>query len=518
MTLNLKTFDIIGLGFNLNYKGEERFHSYLGGIFSILYILLSLGGVGYFGSLVLSRENPKVTFSNGFEVMPYLNFTGRLPIIAGFTDRGGVPIPDPYSYFNISFVRYQVDPSLKLPKKSLYQSGRCTAEDFQVDGENMTQSFLDAIAVKDFNYYQCLKQNQPLDVYGSLGKANFSIIFISFEKCQNTTDIICKPQAEIDVRVKNLFLNFLLPDVFFDSGNFPRVGNRFSKYFASTISSEAYKKFYIYYKNVEYTTDKGYLFSESQNEKFTQYQSHLMEMILAKEQFFTPSSFSEMLISTVQTKDLYVRSYYKLSDMVAELGGLMNVVIVTLTFINAFLNKSIFINEFYDTSFIYKRNSTEEKNKINSSRVQQSGFSREQVNLNRDKQHDEQLDVIIHNVQKDFHVLSKKQNTKTIQVTWRDAICTSKEKKNKIEFADKVINRFLDIHYLIKILNDVEAIKPVIFDKEQLRLFSEVTRHPHIEMGGKIEEDFDINTINQQHLIHGEIGKRLLNQYLDLNK
>jgi len=57
----------------------------------------------------------------------------------------------------------------------------------------------------------------------------------------------------------------------------------------------------------------------------------------------TPNTISEMAFTTTQIKDVYNRSYYKVQNLAADVGGVIKFIMIIFTFLNQFLGHRVFI-------------------------------------------------------------------------------------------------------------------------------------------------------------------------------
>ncbi len=91
----------------LKIKKENRFHTILGGVISIIaFILITVTSV-YFTNIMLSRTEKSITFNVNSADNPSFNLS-QTPIIFIFTNNLGFPIQNSEKYFSIHSAMWNI--------------------------------------------------------------------------------------------------------------------------------------------------------------------------------------------------------------------------------------------------------------------------------------------------------------------------------------------------------------------------------------------------------------------------
>lgn len=444
----LNNFDFLQNEVGLMIEGEERKRTPFGAILTLLIIVMTFVASLFFGEDIIQKRNPKSSFSKFFQEYNYLNLTNNFPIVISLVQRGAVKINNFRQYFDIAFVNF--DTPMRTANQTLnssfnyekYNSGKCQKEDLlQYENE-----FRSSMNPNDLDYFFCLKQNQNLQIHGSIGQPNNSYIAILINKCQNKTrsstlnlkkfnipnrnlfnanisstlanstnqknglndstngsdkdtrkgdsdldldsdkdiestvnnnksiysqnnvisfdtiysnnydseEIICKPQSEIERAFENVFISLYHIDFYIDVRDFEKPVKPYVRNQIIPISYLIYKRQYLYFKNIEILTDKGSIFPDGVMESKYQVDYTNSEIFFSRSVAFTPFTVAEITISLSRLKDVYNRSYYKIQNLAADVGGILKFILVVFVFVNYLVNRPLIEQDLFSTLFNYQ--------------------------------------------------------------------------------------------------------------------------------------------------------------------
>ncbi len=229
------------LGYSVQNKGHMRKHS--------VALFTS------FGLQIVYKTNPKVISTNSYEALPFLNLTGNFPMAINVVKRGAIPLENFQSYYNISLINYNLAMQDGEPKVTLTPLNMriCRDEDFL----GRKSQFSQISNPTNSSLYFCLPQDQKLEIYGMIGTTKVNYLAVLINKCINGTEVICKSDEEINKQFQNLFIQFITSDYYFDSKDNLNPGQIYFKSTNIPITSDFYKRTYMYYHNVDYSTDNG---------------------------------------------------------------------------------------------------------------------------------------------------------------------------------------------------------------------------------------------------------------------
>jgi hypothetical protein len=474
------------LGNRIGLKIDSSFHykSTSGTIFSILLFFFSIAAAINFGLQIFIRDNAKVTLNYEYEDLPYINMTNNFPMALNIVKRGAFPLENFQSYYNISLINYSQNrvngtAVVKLTERDMKI---CQEEDFK----GRIKQFESIANPSGLSQYFCLKQDQLLELKGMIGTPAVNYMAVLINRCVNGTNIICKSREEIDIQFKNVFIQLLSTDYYFDSKNFSDPGRIYLKSTNIPITSDFYKRTYMYFSNVEYTTDYGLIFEDKITQNYYRTDSMKEQIFFSKEAAFTQNTLSEISITVTPLKYEYYRTYYKLQQLAADVGGIVKAFTLVFTLINNLINEKFLNLKIVNDIFYFKgrktKNSVENNiesssnnlnfnksgNTINLSQVVPiNNFINFNSNLrecnleNCEKSPREKKIIRMENY--------KNKNSKKKKYFLRSICCLKMmNKKSIIKLSEIIINQTLDIRQVIKSINEVQIIKKILFNESQL--------------------------------------------------
>ena len=189
----------------LYYKGRSKKTSWIGRIFTILFVLMYLGLIIY--KMIRMFQRNDMTFYDTFlyeDKPPSIQLSNEIFY-------GGFAIEDPKTYDSF------IDEGIYYPKAYFKRAER-KGEEFEWDIrelelekcklEKFGSKFRDTFKKKALDNYYCFK-DMNLILEGHFSYDLYSLFFIQFFPCVNTTENSkCKPIEKIDYYLKNTFKKF----------------------------------------------------------------------------------------------------------------------------------------------------------------------------------------------------------------------------------------------------------------------------------------------------------------------
>ncbi len=194
--------------------------------------------------------------------------------------------------------------------------------------------------MKDIETFICPEYPTDSDLNGLYGGTKpYSFFNFAFRPCINELDNnVCENSTYIKGFLNQVFLDIRSVD--FSISNFdasPAMpvgkGDRFS------VSQTIFRRIWMNFKNIQYTTDIGYLFTNTQTDNFHVLESYSSEMDLRDQKTnVTPFTFLWLTLVNSSHKINYFRSYMKLQNLIANIGGVIKGLILIATLINSFIS------------------------------------------------------------------------------------------------------------------------------------------------------------------------------------
>lgn len=490
--------DFIGNDVQFNIDGKNRYQSVTGGLFSTLMGLIVVGLILSFGWDLFYKINSRVTYSKEFQDHGNLNFTSNFPLMLTLIKRGAATFENPRTYFNIHIENFNRsvgadgNPTKNNPP---VDSGPCTKEDL---GPN-PDLYLSQASIPDLSYYTCIKQNQRLEVFGTLGSKKFNYMTILINRCANGTEsgVVCKPLEEINSVLDTGYIMLLAPDKYFDAKQYNDPGQHYVKVFSLPLSTQVYKRYYMYYKNVEYMTDQGSFFRDFMNQTYYQFDTNTLELFFnPKLVRYTPNTVAEITIAASPIKDVYYRLYYKLQNLAADIGGIIKSLLIIITLLNEFLNRKVMHGWIYNSLFILKDKDDKEKSELRSEYKLTGNQSSnifdlapKSTNMIHNNNYITKNNLKANNNNLELSKLNYENfNKKYVKLTkgkygYLDILCPcfNKRKRKNLLDSHKIIKNFLNIRTIIQKLNDIEVMKKTTYNNDQKVMFRYLTTEVHLE-------------------------------------
>lgn len=508
----IKSIDVISKEINFKYGTSSTLKGVFGGILTMLLSIFILSGFISFGMQIFYKTNPKVTYSKSYQDYGKINDTGNFPIMIQLVKRGGILLDNAEQYYNFQVINYQLQQVNGQPVKNITTANinHCRDEDFAAQKD----AFIAQANIANLTKYYCFAHENAVEIYGTIGSTYINYIGILINYCQNGTDVVCKSNDEITLAMENLYVEFFAPNYFFDSNNYDDPAKFYVQLYTIPISSSFYKRMYFYYKNVDFTTDVGFIFESLETNSYYQIDSLDQEIYFTTDARFYPQTMSEITLTIIQIKDDYFRNYYKVQNLAADLGGLIQAIFTCLKITNSILSEKFLISCLVDEVFddklneklSYKLNNNNDNNDNSKNKFRIETI--QNINVNTDSKisrfvQDNKKNMIIHNINKNFNSnfnkdpTKSKTNTRLRYIDFLFFYCKSSSQKAKIDKHSKIFYNVLDIRNYIKRTNELEGLKDYfiniqnspknIFDVCYLSLKKEENK-----------ENFKVNTLKIQ--------------------
>jgi hypothetical protein len=348
----LKNIDMFGQYLQLYIKDKGKIKSDLGGVITIIMIIVISIFSWFLGNDIIYKENPfsfEQIYINSFYNIQTIN-RKTFPFSIAIMDFNGYPLYDPsYLQLRLNMVNITYDP-LTSKQKTNYKHidlKPCTLDDF--DGLSF-----DSFESLSLNKTYCpIGMNETL--HGYWGQSEIVHLKIDTVVCDNSINSNCKPIQEIEKYIANnsLNMNIFFYDTAVSLKNYSQPINKFiyNKYFYYDI--QKYKICEYRINTNEITTDDNFFMSDVDRLNYIK----LEEILCDYTNFNTAKKeLGSILIYTSNINKQHYRKYIKVPDICAKVGGVMQVFYVSFNFIIA---KFVEIKKFWkiiEEIFYYDNN------------------------------------------------------------------------------------------------------------------------------------------------------------------
>jgi hypothetical protein len=325
--------DSTGFNINLKHKNSTCFKSFPGGLITLIINAFIVYCVFYFGDDLWLREEPTSLFTKGINNSTPI-YLKDYPTPISFTDQMGVPYDNVYRYITVVAYWYLMDYEPYGLKGTNYFPlivEPCTAEHVSQYGDLFRQDVY-------FDRSYCVNQNKFInttrtsenqmqsdrEIFFQNEFASMNSSFISYygHVCINSTDNgnSCAPQSEIDSFLDSLNVIYSYLDSYVNLYSYDNPSTYYLNRWVSSINKYLSKTVFHRVKNTRIMTDSGILMQDDIfDEKKTLQYDRLIPDVMG-----VPNSIFDLIIEGTRIQDIHYRSYIKVQDIIANVGGLLS--------------------------------------------------------------------------------------------------------------------------------------------------------------------------------------------------
>ena len=353
----IKKIDLFAKRPELYYKNHSRRTSWIGRIFTFLYVIIFLLFFAYKLDRLINRIDVTVYDTN--------TYTGEIPSIrldnnlfyAGIAfDLPGTNIPyiDERIYtMETKFVnQVKVDGQWQTNEKDIPMK-KCELSDF---GRNFQNIF----SKTDLSQLLCpTNVNYTLEGYSTMDR--YSYVKMNFKRCVNTTENNnhCFPLDVIQRYLYATTLNAKLEDIEIDPRNYKNPIYYLERDVPGPTYKDLYLRIYVYFQIVIIETDDNIIgFEAFSNPKVEKYLKYDTTWIIPSPNLYgdftvNPNApLNEITLQLAPSVLTLKRTYVKLIDVLGDVGGLIQTInmifkIITFAIVNILYEKSL-VNNLFD--------------------------------------------------------------------------------------------------------------------------------------------------------------------------
>ncbi|CAD8080226.1 unnamed protein product [Paramecium sonneborni] len=395
----------------------------------------------------------------------------------------------------------------------------------------------------------CIDWNQipSIQIEGTFDAPKFEYIIMQFNTCNEKTqkNMTCKNKKEIEQALMQNYFSFQISSQTTNLKNPNSPYNPKGQDLFTTISSNIYKEISIYLEPLTTITDIGLIQTNLKYEKTLRYGRHTEMLDLSQSDLIM-----NVVIRLDTTELVDYRTYPKVQEILAELGGLWQVLFSLFYIISKPINKISLlldlINQLYE--FQGKQQNEDNRQQKDSSLIkneklgsplqrqleQQVQIGQDQIITNKtlsirdnfskqqgskDKSYKTILQTYVQYIQKAIFRKNKKYKFGYINAFQALRCIVSKDDENILQFrrAHNKVKNQLNIFNILKSLQDVEKLKHIIFNENQRILFEKFNNFEQKEFQGEITLCND-QQIKQQGISQDAILQILQDQQNEINQ
>ena len=218
----------------------------------------------------------------------------------------------------------------------------------------------------DLTNFQCLSRTNGKDIYLEFIHSPYSNKYINIyvARCKNTTENnnSCYSDEVINEQIQksNFFLSFYSETTGLDHYNKDPISPSYLSKQIGVAVDFTNVNFYEF-RQIIYETDEGFLFPKTQTKTAFSLDSATFRTILYKagKEFYIPNTLSVFQFSMNQEyADKYQRSYQSIQELIANIGGVSNLVFIVIKFTSQFLTDGFIYYKLSDSLIVFHNQTT----------------------------------------------------------------------------------------------------------------------------------------------------------------
>ena len=336
--------DLFGTKPRFLIDGYKSQRSYIGAFISIICCSCVFMFFIYFFEKILSHSKPNMVVSNLIDDLPdkyYFNDDFVFAISLQF--------PNYTNYVNerIYFLKlYEVEYHFLEDNSYIFKEKEipiilCSNYNIKALPEYFVGLNLKQLYCANFSGYY---------LEGEYGQKKWITLNFKFSKCRNFSNYNnCLNQEEIDEYLQSGYVDIFMTDQMIVPKDFKNPTKIYGKNIFDSINGKEYMDYWIYLKRLEVQTDEGIIFDQIVKTSVLSFEkTSTMKYSLLDE------TFLQVILRISINKDIYDRTYMKLQEALANVGGMVKIIFTIGEILN-YLTKIIlyrnYILQFFNMDY-----------------------------------------------------------------------------------------------------------------------------------------------------------------------
>jgi hypothetical protein len=474
----IKNFDMIGINPSLFINGSNTHKTFFGGILSVLSTFLILAGFGYFTNSLFSRSNFSIMQNDETNTSPYIDWSNpRIAFKIVNRTFGEIPNLDKIAGIFANYWYYDTPGGSLLSREILLEP--CNVSVHFPDNQDLWENKV--------NGYTCVARNQSLPVRDTFGTSNYTGMVFWIHKCINNINVTnCATDDIITSTLNNVFVNLQFQDIYLDHHlPIPAIPYIFSDNVQASLT--VYKRTWYMFRNIEYYSDDSLFIPEDKQLNYFNFAS-LRDSTDLRTNPTVPGTFYAISINNANSKQKIYRKYYKLQNMIADLGGIIKALLLAASVINYIFCKWTYLEELinYNINHYPKNHTNKNKDIIVSKLIRKEPCSpsKEIQSELRTETKNEQFFTInkLSSTKLKFNVNGQEKPQRFykehITLSFWSLLCSfissdtkKKAQLNRAHYLQNIIYRQLDVKVLLNKINMTDKLTYVIVGEKYYSSF-----------------------------------------------
>lgn len=518
-----KLCDYFGVSFNFKFKDKEKYQSRFGGFVFIVFLIFS---IGYFTlSFIPFFERKIYTLNTSTKIVspsPLENFK-ELEFNLAFTlqwDNNTLLDPETLKLFEIKSNKV-IYKNSKDKIKTPLKFKNCTESDFY----NKSVSQFQQLELSQFN---CLDSEEDLSIQGGFSDPIYQYLDIAvfFSKDLDMKDEATLKSLKEFFSINQLKFSIYFLDTTVDVKNSETPISWYINTYVTYLDFNMLKKTNIDFSILEFSDDKNVLLNNPQlNENLKlgdkqEYSASIPDRSIAP--YDNNITLLKFFFRASPSITIIERSYQKLTAFLANMGGLISnlllVIFVAVTFFNRFWGEESILNKIlkFKDHLKYKQNENFDQLYTNLRKVHQEAEVKNLEAIKHDSKSIKELEIDLASRREskqlsEHHLNIKYKKNQEIgedeekiikkskkpldfnlcEIILKTLGCKTKSVKVKTEIHQKAAdkyNYYMDIFTYIKKMQEIDLLKYLLLNKDQITLFNFLSK-PSVSLLYGVSDD-----------------------------
>lgn len=319
----LVNFDFLSPNIGFEYHGSNKYKTIQGALYSLIILIAAAVIAGLFSQDFISIQNPSVLASQ--ELIEESNVSiSNYPIMYSFVENNTIVSGNLLKFFDVDVVFFEVFSNFTMTRRIKTKNvlKTCDTKDYIFVNDMFKEQF---ISLTNSTGIYCLNP-EGLYFRNPYGVLNSAFINVRFQKCDKTKR---ECPSSLDTLVESMYIGLVIFDSYIDSKNYTNPIKYKSITHNVGIVGTLLKRFYYQIRSDSYSTDYGRLMEDTYVEKIFSYRQGNSDIFLNTDS--KGDKYNHVYWSTFESpliRSTYFRSYMKIQDFIANVGGFANMVFI----------------------------------------------------------------------------------------------------------------------------------------------------------------------------------------------
>lgn len=333
-----KQFDLFGKSLTFEERENEKYTTIIGNVATYLIIIASIIFGVILGSEIVLKEKPMVI--NSIERINYSRITlDDYPVIFSFSFADGSEVEDIDELFDYSTLMYTISGyNFTITNEISYGFKDCKPEDFK---PLFRSTIVEYLARANQRIY-CLTGNN-LHFQDRYVDLNSTFLASRFHTCGAfIPNKVCNYERAEKV-LKSFYITLVTYDAFLEPNKYNNHVTYLSNAYSTLVTTDYSQRVFITTEIGSVETNYGFIFDVYDTQYYYQRKS------LSKDLMVHTQMFYNVTFDSTQLRSKMFRSYTKIQDILAKIGGFFNALWIILYVIL----RNYFEFSYYDNIYSY---------------------------------------------------------------------------------------------------------------------------------------------------------------------